>query len=160
MRWTCSTTIPEVRVEFPGTAAHSYRYLTDPRNRAHWQSSLRGIQRLTTVGEGSPGSAGTTWRDVTMVPGMAPRMEVTVDDPPHRWTEIGRWGVVDASLTLTFTERSDAEDAGTLVRAQATLSLPVFLRPALPILRLVVPQALSADLRKATRLIGAAGDNG
>ena len=83
-----------VRFAVPPEVA--FDYLVDPRNRAAWQSSLRRVEEVT----GEP-RVGQRWVDVT-VPGLRPRMETTVLERPHRWTEVGRWHGIDAELTLVF----------------------------------------------------------
>ena len=95
-----------------------FDYLTDPRNRAQWQSSLRRVDDVAELGD-RPGDVGTSWTDVTVVPGVAPRLEVTACEPPRLWREIGTWRSVDAVLTLELDDR----DGGTDVRAQAILTV-------------------------------------
>ena len=88
-----------VRFAVPPEVA--FDYLVDPRNRAAWQSSLRRVEGVT----GQP-RVGQRWVDVT-VPGLRPRMETTVLERPHRWTEVGRWHGIDAELTLVLASDGD-----------------------------------------------------
>lgn len=147
--------IADVTVRFSVSPTLVFAYLADPRNRAQWQSSLRRIDDLTTVGDGhEPGDVGTAWTDVTAVPGIAPRMEVVESDPPRRWREVGQWRLVDACLILDFDGPSDGPVD---VRARAWLTVPSLLAPPVAALRLVVPRALAADLRSAAEQLASDG---
>nr|WP_232017133.1 SRPBCC family protein [Gordonia insulae] len=137
--------IADVSVTFDAAPATTFEYLVDPEKRSEWQSSLRRVEGLARVGE-RPGATGTAWTDVTLVPGVSPRMEVVADDPYTRWEEIGSWHFVDAHLTLRF----DPQPADrTEVRAKAFLTLPLVLVPTVAVLRALAPRGLRADLRSA-----------
>ena len=75
----------------------AYAYLSDPRNRPEWQSSLARVELLD---EGEP-RVGMRWRDHTR-PGVVPEMEITELDPDRTWAESGRWRAITAKLTLRF----------------------------------------------------------
>ncbi|MEE3850243.1 SRPBCC family protein [Gordonia sp. LSe1-13] len=142
--------IADVRVRVPASPHAAFDYLSDPRNRPHWQSSLRGIDELSEPGD-RRGDVGTSWIDRTVVPGVSPRLEVVDYRPGVRWSEIGGWHVIDALLTLSFTD----VDGGTEVRAQAYLTVPSVLGPAVLALRLLTPGALRHDLHRAAALLAA-----
>ncbi|VFA81801.1 Polyketide cyclase / dehydrase and lipid transport [Gordonia paraffinivorans] len=141
-------TIVDDVVRFDAPAPTVFDYLTDPRNRAQWQSSLRRVDDVAELGD-RPGDVGTSWTDVTVVPGVAPRLEVTACEPPRLWREIGTWRSVDAVLTLEFDDR----DGGTDVRAQAILTVPTIGVPVLLVNRWPAARAIRADLRRAARIV-------
>ncbi|WP_238419468.1 SRPBCC family protein [Gordonia sp. 'Campus'] len=125
-----------------------FDYLADPANRPEWQSSLRRIDDLRQVGDRA-GGVGTSWTDVTVVPGVSPRMEVTACEPGRVWREIGRWRSVDAVLTLTFEER----EGGTDVHAEAVLTVPAVGGLVLSATRWPAARAVRADLDRAARIL-------
>ncbi|MCR5976538.1 SRPBCC family protein [Gordonia jinghuaiqii] len=127
----------------------TFDYLADPTNRPQWQSSLRRIDDLRGVGERA-GDVGTSWTDVTVVPGVTPRMEVTECRPHRVWQEIGRWRSVDAVLTLTFEERSDG---GTDVHAEAVLTVPAAGGLVLNAARWPAARAVRADITRAAAIL-------
>ena len=134
-----------VRFAVPPEVA--FDYLVDPRNRAAWQSSLRRVEEVT----GEP-RVGQRWVDVT-VPGLRPRMETTVLERARTWSEVGRWRGIDATLTLDF----HPEPAGCRVavafrvRGRGLARFPAYVVDRVAVLG-VLP-----DLRRAARLLGAAG---
>lgn len=75
----------------------AYDYLSDPRNRPQWQSSLRSV----TVPADEEPHLGQRWQETTSV-GVKPRLEIVEMDRPHVWTERGWWRGVDATLSLRF----------------------------------------------------------
>ncbi|MCX6399015.1 MAG: SRPBCC family protein [Propionibacteriales bacterium] len=79
----------------------AFAYLADPRNRPDWQSSLRAVADVVAV-DGDATAVGTTWTDITVVPGVRPRMRTTESTCPLRWVEIGSFGPFRAELTLAF----------------------------------------------------------
>lgn len=104
---------------------------------------------MVPAADGSLTSAGVTWTDVTMVPGVQPAMRVTESDAPLRWVEEGRWGPVRARLALTFT----ACEEGTLVHADfAVRGLGVG-----TLVSVASRRAVQSDLRRAARIVAAAG---
>ena len=88
-------------VAFPVPADRAFAYLADPRNRPRWQSSLRAVADVA-VAAGGPTAEGVTWTDVTVVPGVRPRMRTTRSTPSSRWVEEGVFGPFRATLALTF----------------------------------------------------------
>ncbi len=123
---------------FPVPADRAFAYLADPRNRPQWQSSLRSVADVRRDG--------AAWTDVTVVPGVRPRMRTTIDEPPYRWAEEGELGPFRARLELRLTPG----EAGTCtVRADFAVHglglgglLTAGARPA-----------VAADLRRAARLV-------
>lgn len=131
-------------IEFDRPVAEVFGYLTDPRRRPEWQSSLRRVADVHGRGE-----AGTTWRDVT-VTGAQPRMRVTEHETDVHWTEVGEWHGVEATLTLGFTPHG----AGTRVHATFDLSTRRrVLRPLVAVLDRLAPVAVRSDLARAARLL-------
>ncbi len=77
-------------VDLPVPVEVAYAYLSDPRNRPEWQSSLRSV----TVPADEEPRLGQRWQETTSV-GVRPQMEITEMDPPLVWAERGWWrGVV------------------------------------------------------------------
>lgn len=120
--------IADVSVRFSAPRREVFDYLSDPANRPEWQSSLRSVDEVRSPAT-RPGETGSSWADVTIVPWLTPRLEVTTCVPGRRWEEIGGWHAVDAHLALVFTDRVDA---GTEVRAVAHLTVPTIAAPVLP----------------------------
>ncbi|RPA19823.1 SRPBCC family protein [Gordonia sp. OPL2] len=145
--------IADVTVPFESGVDVVFDYLADPTNRPRWQASLRAISKSAPRGEGA-GDTGSSWTDVTWVPGVRPHMEVIENVPQRRWREIGTWWSADADLTLTFSSSSTTR---TEVRARAFLTVPTILAPGASVLALITPPALAADLRTAARLLSGDG---
>ena len=135
------TSAVEVYVDASPDTVHAY--LSDPRLRPEWQSSLRRVEDV--VGEGR---VGTTWTDVTMV-GARPRLWVTADEPGRLWAERGEWRGVTAGLRLDL----HPAPTGTRVVATVDLGTPRALAPLGALLRGLAPYAVRSDLRRAARLI-------
>ncbi|MCF4120808.1 SRPBCC family protein [Antribacter sp. KLBMP9083] len=132
---------------------HVFDYLSDPRHRPEWQSSLRAIH---LVDGGSP-RAGTRWVDRTAV-GANPRMEIVAMMPPGEageagsWSEVGTWHGLSARLTLGF-EPVDGEPEVTMLRVAIDIdSTPCWL-PVRAVLRALAPAAVRSDLLRAARIL-------
>lgn len=132
-----------VAVAFAVSREVAFDYLSDPRRRPEWQSSLARVEQVD--GEVR---AGQTWVDVTR-PGPRPRMETTELDRPRRWSERGTWRGFVAVLTLDFAEaRAGCEVTATMrVSGRGAAALPA------RVLGLLAPRAVRADLRRAARLL-------
>jgi hypothetical protein len=131
-------------IEFDVPAEVAFDFLADPANRPLWQSSLRRVEDVTPAAP----AVGQSWVDVTS-PGLRPRMETTVLDRPHTWTERGSWRGVTAELTLTF----EPVTAGCVVTAEARVD--GFLVG--PVLTRLAPYAVAGDLRRAAGILLARG---
>ncbi|RJS45486.1 SRPBCC family protein [Nocardioides cavernaquae] len=90
-----------IAVEFAVPCAVARAYLSDPRNRPAWQSSLRAVADVVPGRDGEAGGVEATWTDVTVVPGIRPRMRTEYDDA-QRWIESGAFGPFRATLELAF----------------------------------------------------------
>ena len=132
-------------VAFEVPAEVAFDYLADPRHRPEWQSSLRRVELID-----HDVAVGQRWVDVTM-PGLRPRMETTALERPTSWSEAGRWGGVEAVLTLRFV----ATGAGCRVEPDFSLTARGPVRVALPVLRLLATPAVRSDLRRAARILSA-----
>jgi uncharacterized protein YndB with AHSA1/START domain len=128
-----------------------FDYLSEPRSRPEWQSSLRSVDLLT---EG-PTGVGTRWLDRTAV-GACPvleivRMQAPDGATPGVWSEVGEWRGLRADLTLRFEPRTGSPT--TLVVADADIGGALPWRPVSLVLRMLAPAAIKADLRRAARLL-------
>jgi hypothetical protein len=133
-------------VRFPVPVEVAFDYLVEPRNRPAWQSSLR---RVEDVDPGEP-RVGQRWVDVT-VPGLRPRMETTELERARRWTEVGHWHGIDATLSLDFHPEPDGCRVGVTfrVRGRGPARLVAYAVDRVAVLG-VLP-----DLRRAARILGA-----
>ncbi len=138
-------------MELPVSAEVAFRYLCDPRNRPEWQSSLRSV----TVPAGEEPHLGQTWSETTAV-GVRPHMETTELTPFRVWTERGQWRGVSATLTLTFTDVV----GGCRVRAEGDVTGSGGWAVAAGAAGLMASLAISADLRKAGRIMATQRDDG
>lgn len=131
-------------VRFHRPAEVVFDYLTDPRTRPAWQSSLRRVELLP----GSPTGLGARWRDVTMV-GIRPTMQVVTHEWPRAWAEEGRWRGLTAYLALSFVPQGDQSDVLVLVSltGRGWWQIPATAAGWL------TPTALRSDLRRADRLL-------
>src|SRR5262245_46318205 len=135
----------ELVVDFAQPPDVVFAYLSDPRHRAAWQSSLRRVDGVR--GEG----LGSSWYDVTMT-GARPRMVVTEHEPGRSWAETGSWHGLEAALRLVF----EPSATGTRVRATFAVSTRrTPLRPLALALDRLAPPAVRSDLRRAARLLDA-----
>jgi hypothetical protein len=131
-----------VVVPFAVPAEVAFDYLSDTAHRPEWQWSLRAVE-VPDVGAVVPGD---WWYDVTRVPGIRPRMELTRFERPRAWHESGRWGAFSADLGLAFAPTA----RGCLVRAE----LRVRGLGAGPVLTRLGGLAVRDDLRRAARILG------
>ncbi len=133
-----------ITVDFPAPVAEVYAYLSDPRNRPAWQSSLRRVEQVSGTG-----ATGTTWYDVTAV-GVRPRMLVTEAQPGVSWAETGVWRGIAADLRLDFVPQG----AGTRVVATFEVRTPRLLAPLGVVLQRLAVLGVRSDLRRAARTVG------
>lgn len=131
------TEIPDVEFGVPTPVA--FDFLVRPANRPVWQRSLRRVDHVVDT-DGS----GTTWRDVTRVAGVTPRLSVTVFDRPHLWSERGTWSRWRASLTLSFR----SVPTGCVVSGTFDVS-----GPGAWLLRRMAAREIARDLRRAAELL-------
>lgn len=132
---------------------HVFDYLSDPRHRPEWQSSLRAIDLI----DGGPPRVGTRWVDRTAV-GANPRMEIVAMTPPGEageagsWSEVGTWHGLSARLGLSFEPVAHAP-SGTVLRVAVDIdSTPRWL-PVRAVLRAIAPAAVRSDLLRAARIL-------
>ncbi|KRF34965.1 hypothetical protein ASG94_12550 [Nocardioides sp. Soil805] len=122
----------------------AYAYLSDPRNRPQWQSSLRSV----TVPVDEEPHLGQRWQETTSV-GVRPQMEIIEMDPPLVWAERGSWRGVSATLTLGFARTP----RGCRVEIRGDVGgRGVYVVPAAVAGRLA-GLAVAADVRKAGRIL-------
>jgi uncharacterized protein YndB with AHSA1/START domain len=121
-----------------------FQVISDPRRRQEWQSSLLEVNVHTP---GPPG-VGTRWREVTLG-WVAFEMEITEHEPPSRWSERGHGYPADAVLTVDFAE---AGTTATDVKVTVEVAFKGPFKVLAPLVRRLMPRALSADLRRAEAL--------
>jgi uncharacterized protein YndB with AHSA1/START domain len=131
-----------MRFEVPVEVA--FDYFVEPSNRPLWQSSLSRVEGVA----GEP-RVGQTWVDVTK-PGLKPQMETTELDRPHRWTEVGTWHGISATLTLTF---APAGSGACEIDATMRLQGKGLTAPLAAALNLVAPLAVRTDLAGAAKIL-------
>ncbi len=131
-------------VDLPVPVEVAYAYLSDPRNRPAWQSSLRSV----TVPVDEEPHLGQRWQETTSV-GVRPHMEIIEMDPPLVWAERGRWRGVEATLTLGFarTPRGCRVDISGDVGGRGLWSVPAVVAGRLAGI------AVAADVRKAGEIL-------
>lgn len=137
--------VAELSLIVEAGAGRTIAYLADPTHRPAWQSSLRSVADVVPAPDGASG-VGTTWTDVTVVPGIRPRMRTT-ESEPLAWGEVGSFGPFDAALSLEVVPL-----AATRCRIDARFvvtGVPVVAR----ILTLIARPAVASDLRRAGRLL-------
>ena len=132
-----------VRLDVPLAAAVLFDYLSDPRRRPQWQSSLRAVADVRGAG-----GTGTRWTDVTVL-GARPRLCVIAADRPRTWIESGRWAGLDAALRLDLLEYAPGR---TRVSAAFRISGNGVFALAAPVLERLAGPAIRADLGRAVRL--------
>lgn len=118
----------------------AFDHLADPRHRPGWQSSLRAVADVRPDG--------LAWTDVTVVPGVRPRMRTTVSERPRRWAEEGEWGPFRARLELAF-----AADPADPARCRVGAEFAVRGLGLGRVLTRAARRAVAADLRRAARLL-------
>ncbi|SEB74315.1 Polyketide cyclase / dehydrase and lipid transport [Nocardioides exalbidus] len=131
-------------LEYAVPAEVAFRYLSDPRNRPEWQSSLLSVE----VPPDEEPHLGQAWRERTAV-GVRPHMETTELTPFRTWTERGSWRGVTATLTLHFTDIA----GGCRVRAEGEVSGRGIWSVPAGAAGLLASTAIAADLRKAGRIL-------
>ncbi|WP_310526095.1 SRPBCC family protein [Nocardioides sp.] len=132
-------------VDFAVPSSVAFDYLGDPRNRPEWQSSLLSV---TLADRDAQPHLGQTWRETTMV-GVCPRMEITRFERPDVWAERGTWRGIEATLVLSFEERSQ----GCRVVAEGDISGRRAYAAAAAVAGRLAGLAIGGDLRKAARIL-------
>jgi len=132
-------------VDFGVPVEVAFDYLSDPRNRPEWQSSLRAVELIDEeVAEGQ------RWIDVTK-PGLRPAMRTVELDRPRVWAEVGHWRGVEALVRLHFTGTTQ----GCRVDLEATVSGYGPVGRGLTRLGLLVG---ARDLKRASRIVSGDDD--
>ncbi|WP_275937887.1 SRPBCC family protein [Nocardioides oleivorans] len=134
----------DATVELPVPAETAFHYLSDPRRRPEWQSSLLSVE----VPPDEEPHLGQTWRERTAV-GVRPHMETTDLEPVRLWAERGSWRGVTATLALRFSD----VPGGCRVHATGEVTgRGAWAFPAAAA-GLLASTAIAADLRKAGRIM-------
>ena len=128
------------------SAETAFRFLSDPRRRPQWQSSLLSVD----VPADEEPHLGQRWSETTAV-GVRPHLETTVFTPFRAWAETGHWRGVTATLALHFTDVA----GGCRVRAEGEVSGHGAWAVPAGAAGLLASKAIAADLRKAGRILAA-----
>ena len=131
-----------VRLEAPRERLFSY--LSDPRHRLDWQSSLVALD----IPEQGPPALGTRWREVARGVG-AFDMSISEWVENHRWAEHGESHRAKIDLALQFSGELPDE---TTVTVELQIELRGLLRWAEPLAGPILQVVMNADLRRAARL--------
>ena len=124
--------------------------ISDPRRRLEWQRSLESVKVLT---EG-PARLGTLWSE-RVRGGLTFELEITEFERPLRWAERGHGRAALAELRVSFEPVVYAGPAAshrTLITLSVEIQFKGMFRWAAPVVRVLMPIALSADLRRASAL--------
>ena len=124
--------------------------ISDPRRRHEWQSSLESVNVMT---EG-PARLGTRWSE-RVRGGLTFELEITEFERPRRWAERGLGRAADAELRVSFEPAPGTHDSTslrTLISLAVEIQFKGMFKWAAPVVRVLMPIALSADLRRAAAL--------
>lgn len=134
-----------IRRELQAPREAVFDVIADPRRRIEWQSSLREVH----VADPGPPRLGTSWYEVTRG-GLRFDLEITELDRPLRWAERGRGRIADAQLTVRF--EAEPGSPSTLVIVEAEVDFKRGLHLVAPVVRVLMPVALRADLGRVEAL--------
>lgn len=127
-----------------------YAYLSDPKNRSEWQSSITDLEVLT---EGPP-RVGTRWRETAIGAGTS-ELEIVVLEPNRIWTESATGPMADMRLRLTFTP----DDGSTRVDVDAEIEPKGMAGFLLSLARPFIPMLIRSDLARAERQIASGSED-
>ena len=139
-------------LQYAVPAARAFAYLSDPRHRPEWQSSLRRVELLGPDPTAAP-HVGQRWLDHTAA-GIAPEMVTTELEPDAVWAESGRWRALEADLVLRF----EPTGAGCRVEVAFEVRGPGALRPLGWAATAAGLFAVRSDLRRAGRILAVGGE--
>jgi hypothetical protein len=129
--------------------------ISDPSRRTEWQSSLVSVHVST---EGPP-RLGTAWYELARG-GLRFDLEITEFDRPVRWAESARGSIANARLAVILEAPAGAGAArSTRVIVYVEVDFKGPLKLAGPLVRVLMPAALRADLRRLERLAQASSRN-
>jgi Polyketide cyclase / dehydrase and lipid transport len=134
-----------VNTTLDATREALFDIISDPRRRPEWQSSLASVHVST---EGPPG-LGTAWYELTRG-GLRFDLEITEFERPVRWAEQARGRIANARLAVSLDEEPSASSTRVVVYVEVDFKGP--LKLAAPLVRLLMPAALRADLRRVEAL--------
>lgn len=135
----------EIDVTLHQRVEHVFAFLSDPRNRKKWQSTIRTL----AVERDDEPAVGTRWRETVPVLG-AVDLEITVFAPPYRWAERARSRTTSGMLEMTFFPEGDA----TVVHVEAEGEMHGVFRPFEPIAVFLMRRQIRVDLARADRVLG------
>lgn len=118
--------------------------ISDPSRRTEWQSSLVSVHVST---EGPPG-LGTVWHEFVRG-GLRFDLEISEFERPVRWAESARGSIANARLAVIL-EAPTARSTRIIVYVEVDFRGP--LKLASPLVRVLMPAALRADLRRVEGL--------
>jgi uncharacterized protein YndB with AHSA1/START domain len=126
--------------------------ISDPSRRTEWQSSLVSVHVST---EGAP-RLGTAWHEFARG-GLRFDLEITEFERPVRWAESARGSIANARLAVILEAPLGARSTRVIVYVEVDFRGP--LKLAGPLVRVLMPAALRADLRRVERLAEASARN-
>jgi uncharacterized protein YndB with AHSA1/START domain len=127
--------------------------ISDPSRRTEWQSSLVSVHVAT---EGPP-RLGTTWHEFARG-GLRFDLEITEFERPVRWAESARGRIANARLAVILEAPAGAaRSTRVIVYVEVDFRGP--LKLAGPLVRVLMPAALRADLRRVEGLAQASARN-
>ncbi|MCH2108706.1 MAG: hypothetical protein MK135_05220 [Polyangiaceae bacterium] len=135
------------RIELEGSQEELFQFLGDPRQRTRWQSSLAWVKLENA--EELP-SQGMRWTEKAHGLGEF-AMRITKYQPSSRWAEEGTSSKGEVSIELGFSPGSQRNT--TEVHVIIRLQLRGLLRGLAPVVPWALQPLMSADLKKASKLI-------
>jgi Polyketide cyclase / dehydrase and lipid transport len=134
-----------VKETLAATAEALFDVISDPRRRPEWQTTLVSVHVST---EGPP-ALGTVWHEFTRG-GLRFDLEITEFERPLRWAEEAQGTIANARLAVSFDSGPTAGSTRVGVYVEVDFKGP--LKLAGPLVKVVMPVALRADLRRAEGL--------
>jgi hypothetical protein len=128
--------------------------ISDPSRRTEWQSSLVSVHVST---EGPP-RLGTAWHEFARG-GLRFDLEITEFERPARWAESARGSIANARLAVILEAPAQAAARSTRVVVYVEVDFRGPLKLAGPLVRVLMPAALRADLRRVEALAQASSRN-
>jgi uncharacterized protein YndB with AHSA1/START domain len=139
------------RLDAPREAV--FDVISDPSRRTEWQGSLVSVH----VSTDGPPRLGTAWHEFARG-GLRFDLEITEFERPVRWAESARGRIANARLAVILEAPAGAaRSTRVIVYVEVDFRGP--LKLAGPLVRVLMPAALRADLRRVEDLAQASSRN-